>query len=51
MRFLEAAGLGDNPVLLGYNQDTRNWVMVCYTVYLATGSTLLAISIKVDTIR
>ena len=40
-----------NPAIAGFEQDTRNLVMACYVASLAAGHTLLAISIKVDTIR
>ena len=44
-------GLGENHALIGFSQETRIWVIACYTAYLASGSSILAIAIKVDTIK
>ena len=40
-----------NPLLLGYSHDTKNKVMISYAMYLLTGQTLLAKSIKVATVK
>ena len=37
--------------MIGFSQETRIWILACYTAYLASGSTILAIAIKVDTIK
>ena len=44
-------GLEHNPTLIGYPQDTRNWILACYTAHLAAGSTILSLAIKTDTIK
>ena len=49
--FLKEAGLGGNPAPVGLSQATRNYVSMCYTTYLTTGATTLAIIIKVDTLN
>ena len=49
--FLPFCFLQDNPLLLGFCQDSKNEIMVSYAVYLLTGNTLLAKSIKVATAK
>ena len=43
--------LGGNYTLMGLDQDNRTKVMASYVAHLTTGATILAITIKVATIK
>ena len=49
--FIETLNLGRDPTLSRLRQSARNIVMACYTISLASGSTILALAIKVGTIE
>ena len=49
--FLTWANLGSNPLLQGYSHKSKNDVIISYAMYLLTGQTLLAKSIKVATVK
>ena len=49
--FLTWANLGSNPLLQGYSHKSKNDVIISYAMYLLTGQTLLAKSIRVATVK
>lgn len=42
---------GEDPIMPNINQNDRTFVLACYTLYLAQGSTLASRSIKASTMR
>ena len=50
-KFLPSIKLQDNPLLLRFRHQTKNDVIVSFAIYLLSGHTLLARSIKVGTAK
>ena len=50
-KFLPSVKLQGNPLLLNFRHETQNDIIVAFALYLLTGNTLLARSIKVNTAK
>ena len=50
-KFLPSVKLQNNPLLLRFRHQTKNDVIVSYAIFLLSGHTLLAKSIKVGTAK